>query len=295
MIIKKDKHPNIVVVGSSSIDFVLETPKIPQANDTVLASESKNVLGGKGANQAIGTARLGAHVSLVSCVGMDPYGQQVMRNLSDEGINVGFVRETDEPTGTAYVTTSKEGNAIVVIPAANYCLNPSYIDDAEKHIAAADLVLTQLEIPIESFDHLVRKCKKLNKKLGIYAAPAKKLSQEAIEYATFIVAKSQDLRTLFGDENVEDILKHYPNKLFLRDDANSTSYFNGEEMKYFRKNPENMSNKMGMGDAFTSGFSIALLHGNSIEDCVRLGNKIALKVAEQLDSQRGLPYLKDIL
>jgi len=295
MIKIKDRHPNIVVVGSSSIDFVLETPKIPQANDTVLASESKNVLGGKGANQAIGTARLGAHVSLVSSIGMDPYGQQVKRNLSDEGVNVGFVRETDEPTGTAYVTTSKEGNAIVVIPAANYCLKPKFIDDADKHISIADLVLTQLEIPMESFNHLVDKCKKINVKLGIYAAPARKISKEAIEYASFIVAKSQDLDTIFGEENVENILRHYPNKLFLRDDANSTSYFDGEEMKYFRKNPEKMNNKMGMGDAFTSGFSIAYLHDNPIEDCVKFGNKVALKVAEELDSQRGLPRLKDVL
>ncbi len=290
----KGKHPNIVVVGSSSIDFVLETPIIPKANDTVLATESRSVLGGKGANQAIGTARLGAHVYLVSCVGMDPYGQQVTRNLADEGVNVAFVRETDEPTGTAYVTTSKEGNAIVVIPAANYCLSPKYIDDAERYISTADLVLTQLEIPMESFNHLVKKCKKLDKKLGIYAAPAKKLSQEAIEFATFIVAKSQDLNIIFGEENVEDILRHYPNKLFLRDDANSTSFFNGVEMKYFRKNPDSMSNKMGMGDAFTSGFSVAYLHQNSIEDCVKFGNKVAFKVAEQLDSQTGLPKLKDL-
>ncbi|MGX9986574.1 PfkB family carbohydrate kinase [Chryseobacterium sp. POL2] len=288
------KRPLIVVVGSSSIDFVLETSKIPQANDTILASESKSFLGGKGANQAIATAKLGANVYLVSCVGMDPYGQQVIRNLDDEGVNVAFVNETDEPTGTAYVTTSKEGNAIVVIPGANYKLNKRYIDEADRFFQAADMVLIQMEIPTETINYVAEKCKKYNKKLGVYAAPAAYLSKTVIDAATFIVAKNHDIKIIFENEPVESIMKSLPNKLFLRDDANSTSYYDGSEMKYFRENPENMVNKMGMGDAFTSGFAIAYLHQNDIETCVKFGNKIALHVANQLDSQKGLPSLKEV-
>lgn len=294
MIKVTQKHPLIVVVGSSSIDFVLETSKIPQANDTILASESKSFLGGKGANQAIATARLGANVYLVSCVGMDPYGQQVIRNLNDEGVNVAFINETDEPTGTAYVTTSAEGNAIVVIPGANYKLGKRYIDEADRFIQNADLVLMQMEIPAETINYVAEKCKKYSKKLGVYAAPAAQLSQEVVEAATFIVAKNHDVKNVFGDVPVESMMKSLPNKLFLRDDANSTSYYDGAEMKYFRENPSQMVNKMGMGDAFTSGFAIALLHQNNIEDCVKFGNKIALRAASQLDSQKGLPNLKEI-
>ena len=291
----KGKHPNIVVVGSASIDLVLETDKIPVANDTLLVSHSKSFVGGKGANQAIATSRLGAHVYFVGCVGVDPFGQQVLRNLTEEGINVGFVRETYEPTGNAYVTTSESGNAIVVIPGANSKLSPKYISDAEKFIINADLVLTQLEIPIESIVFLSELCKKHGKKLGIYAAPAAELPQEVIDYASFIVVKNQGLKTIFGDQPAENVMKSLPNKLFLRDDVNSTSYFDGTEMKYFRDIPDVTINKMGMGDAFTSGFSVAYLHGNDIEDCVKLGNKIAKCVASELDSQKGLPYLKDLI
>ena len=89
-------------------------------------------------------------------------------------------------------------------------------------------------------------------------------------------------------------MKHLPNKLFVRDGANSTSYFDGSEMKYFRKNPNTEAHSMGLGDAFTSGFSIALLHGNSIEDCVKFGNEVALKAADYRGSQKGLPYLKEM-
>lgn len=287
--------PQIVVVGSSSIDLVLKTSKIPTANNTVLAKNLKSFLGGKGANQAIATSRLGAQTSLISRVGMDPYGQQVLRNLDDEDVNVTYVVEDeDEDTGTAYVTASDEGNAITVVPAANYNLSPVDIDEAEKYLTSADLILTQMEIPSKTVEYLFKKAKKLNKKIGIYAAPASRLSDEVVDYATFIVAKSTDLEIIFGDGNHEDIIKHLPNKLFVRDGANSTSYFDGSEMKYFRKNPTTEAHSMGLGDAFTSGFSIALLHGNSIEDCVKFGNEVALKAADYRGSQKGLPFLEEM-
>ncbi|WP_312749946.1 ribokinase [Epilithonimonas hominis] len=286
--------PNIVVVGSSSIDLVLKTSKIPTANNTVLAESLKSFLGGKGANQAIATSRLGAQTYFISRVGMDPFGQQVLRNLNDEAVNVAYVVEDeDEDTGTAYVTASDEGNAITVVPAANYNLSPTDISEAEKYLVAADLILTQLEIPMQTVEFLFKKAETLNKKIGIYAAPASRLSDEIIQYASFIVAKSTDLEIIFGEGNREDIIKHLPNKLFVRDGANSTSYFDGKEMKYFRKNPSTEAHNMGLGDAFTSGFSIALLHGNSIEDCVKFGNDVALKAADYRGSQKGLPYLED--
>lgn len=286
--------PNIVVVGSSSIDLVLKTSKIPTANNTVLAESLQSFLGGKGANQAIATSRLGAQTYFISRVGMDPFGQQVLRNLNDEAVNVAHVVEDeDEDTGTAYVTASNEGNAITVVPAANYNLSPTDISEAEKYLVAADLILTQLEIPMQTVEFLFKKAEILNKKIGIYAAPASRLSEEIIQYASFIVAKSTDLEIIFGEGNREDIIKHLPNKLFVRDGANSTSYFDGKEMKYFRKNPSTEAHNMGLGDAFTSGFSIALLHGNSIEDCVKFGNDVALKAADYRGSQKGLPYLED--
>ena len=286
--------PTIVVVGSSSIDLVLNTSKIPTANNTVLAESLQSFLGGKGANQAIATSRLGAQTYFISRVGMDPFGQQVLRNLNDEAVNVAYVVEDeDEDTGTAYVTASEEGNAITVVPAANYNLSPTDISEAEKYLVAADLILTQLEIPMQTVEFLFKKAEILNKKIGIYAAPASRLSEEIIQYASFIVAKSTDLEIIFGEGNREDIIKHLPNKLFVRDGANSTSYFDGKEMKYFRKNPRTEAHNMGLGDAFTSGFSIALLHGNSIEDCVKFGNDVALKAADYRGSQKGLPYLED--
>lgn len=290
------EQPKIIVVGSSSIDLVLNTQRYPMPNETVMAHKSENFFGGKGANQAVGTSRLGASVYFVGCVGMDPLGQQILRNLVDEGVNVGFVAETEEAeTGTAYVTAADGKNAIVVVPAANYHLRPKDVENAERYFQTADLVLVQLEIPMDVVESTVAIAKRYGKKVGIYAAPATKLSNEVIDNATFIVAKSNELSIIFGDTAPEALMRAYPDKLFVRDDSNSTTYFNGDTMKYYRNDHDEVSHKMGMGDAFTSGFAVALCHGNPIDECVKFGNDVSLKVAKNRGSQRGLPYLKDFL
>jgi len=288
------EQPKIIVVGSSSIDLILETEKIPIPNETVLATNSDSYFGGKGANQAVGTARLGASVYFVGCVGMDPLGQQIMRNLVGEGVNVGFVYETDrESTGTAYVTTSGGDAAIVVVPAANKCLSIEHIEAADKYFHTVDLILVQLEVSLEVVEYSIRKAKKYGKKVGLYASPAMRLSDELLENVDFIVSKSSELHIVFGEDQREDILKKYSNKVFVRDDTNSTVYFDGTEMKYFRNDKDETVYKMGMGDAFTSGFAIALCHGNSIEECVKFGNEVSSRVSGTKGSQSALPRVSD--
>ncbi|AZB23131.1 MULTISPECIES: ribokinase [Chryseobacterium] len=290
------EQPKIIVVGSSSIDLVLETDKLPSPNETVLAVNSESYFGGKGANQAVATARLGASVYFIGCVGMDPLGQQIMRNLVSESVNVGFVHETDkEATGTAYVTTSEGNAAIVVVPAANKYLNISHIDEADRYFHSSDLVLVQLEVSMEVVEYTVKKAKKYGKKVGLYASPAMRVNDAILEEVDFIVAKSNELFIIFGEEKREEVLKKYFNKVFVRDDTNSTVYFDGTEMKYYRKNKEKTVYKMGMGDAFTAGFAIALCHGNSIEDCVKFGNEVSSRVSGNKGSQTGLPRMSDFI
>ncbi|MCD1116446.1 ribokinase [Chryseobacterium turcicum] len=290
------EHPKIVVIGSCSLDLILYTDKIPFCNETVIARHSENFFGGKGANQAVGTARLGANVHFVGCVGIDPLGQQIMRNLVNENVNVGFVYETDqEATGIAYVTSCKGDFSIVVDPASNKKLTEKQIDDAEKYIHSASLILLQLEIPMEIIEYTIAKAKGLGKMIGLYASPGAKLSDHLLDQVDFIVARSNELTVIFGEDKREEIFKKYLNKLFVRDETNSTIYFDGTEMKYFRNEHESMVYKMGMGDAFTSGFAIALCHKNTIEDCVKFGNLVSSKVSLGKGAQTALPYLKDLI
>lgn len=289
-------QPKIIVVGSCSLDLILYTDKIPSSNETVMASYCDNYFGGKGANQAVGTARLGASVYFIGCVGVDPLGQQIMRNLVEENVNVGFVTETDQDaTGTAYVTSSAGDAAIVVVPAANKYLTAQDVDEADRYINSSDLILLQLEIPMNVVEYTAKKAKNYGKKVGLYASPGQPLSNEVIENLDFIIAKSTELEIIFGEDQREKVLKKYYNKVFIRDETNSTIYFDGTEMKYFRNEHESMVYKMGMGDAFTSGFAIALCHGNSMEDCVKFGNEVSSKVSLGKGAQTSLPKLAEFL
>ncbi|ROI00578.1 ribokinase [Chryseobacterium daecheongense] len=288
------EQPKIIVVGSSSIDLVLETDKLPSSNETVLASSSESYFGGKGANQAVGTARLGASVYFIGCVGMDPLGQQIMRNLVNENVNVGFIYETDqEATGTAYVTASNGDAVIVVVPAANKCLTTEHIESADKYFQTSDLVLVQLEVSLSVVEYTIKKAKKYGKKVGLYASPAVRLNADILDNVDFVVAKSTELYTIFGEDQREEVLRKYFNKVFVRDDTNSTIYFDGTEMKYYRNDKDKAVYKMGMGDAFTSGFAIALCHGNSLEECVKFGNEVSARVSVKKGSQTGLPVQSD--
>lgn len=287
-------QPRIIVVGSCSIDLVLRTEKTPQKGETVMATHAENYFGGKGANEAVAAARLGASSYFVGCVGMDAMGQQVMHHLVDEGVNVGYVAETEnEPTGSAYITASESENTIVVDAAANARLQPKHVAKVEKYFDTADCILLQLEVALETVIYTVQLAKKHGKKVILYASPAKKLPLEILKEVDFIVAKKQDVSILFGEELNDELWKNHANQLLIRAE-NKTTFHNGNELKSYEDNTLEIIHKMGMGDAFTAGLAIALCHHNTIDDAVQFGNKVALKVAQQRGSQKGLPYLKDL-
>lgn len=288
-------QPKIIVIGSSSVDLILGTDHTPQPNESVMAEYSESYFGGKGANQAVAAARLGASVYFVGCVGMDPMGQQVMRHLVDEGVNVGFVYETEQmDTGTAYIIATPTESSVIVVPAANYCLDTKHIDEVSKYFETADFILIQLEVPMEVVNHTLKLAKRYGAKVGLYASPAQKLTRDIMDQASFVVMKNSDTKNGFdGLHTTEELLKSYPNKLFLREENNATIYYNGTEMVYRQHPDSNNPNKIGMGDAFTSAMAMALCHRNSIDEAVKFGNEVSSRVSKSRGAQRGLPYLKD--
>ena len=144
--------PRVVVVGSINMDLVIRLAKLPRPGQTVVARESVEVPGGKGANQAVAAARLGASVSMVGRVGDDGFGERLRAGLASAGVDVRHVIETEQcASGLAVVTVEDSGeNAIAVVPGANGRLSAEDVADAEKTIRSADLLLVQLEAPLET-------------------------------------------------------------------------------------------------------------------------------------------------
>lgn len=153
----------ILVVGSANIDLVTRVSRIPKPGETLIGSSFQTVCGGKGANQAMAAARLGATVSFLGCVGEDGFAEQQRESLGGAGVNLDYLKVvSDQPTGTAVIEVSDAGeNSIVVVPGANFELGPDDIYARRAAFEAADVVLLQLEVPVETVEaalELAREC-----------------------------------------------------------------------------------------------------------------------------------------
>ncbi|MEO8778017.1 MAG: ribokinase, partial [Rhodanobacter sp.] len=147
----------IVVVGSINMDLVTEASRFVGPGETILGKRFVTVPGGKGANQAVAAARLGASVALVGALGDDAFGDQLRQGLLSEHINLDHVAQLDgEASGTASITIAQGENQIIVVPGANACVTPAQVERARELIQRADVVLVQMEIPLDTVEATVR-------------------------------------------------------------------------------------------------------------------------------------------
>ena len=138
---------NILVIGSANIDLVTQVPHIPRPGESLIGSSFATITGGKGANQAVAAARLGARVTFAGCVGNDAFGEMQRASLSAEGIDLGYLKShPSTPTGTAIITVAEDGqNSIVVTPGANYAFTPGDVEALMPAMQAADVVRESLD------------------------------------------------------------------------------------------------------------------------------------------------------
>src|SRR5262249_49515961 len=143
-----------LVVGSVNMDLVVSAETFPRPGETLLGTSFAAHAGGKGANQAVAAARLGAAVSFIGKLGDDAFGQQLARGLESEGVDLRWLtRVAGTATGVAAITVAGAENAIIVAPGANALLAPTDLDAAEAAFAEADVVLSQLEVPLATVEH----------------------------------------------------------------------------------------------------------------------------------------------
>lgn len=168
-----ERPARLVVIGSSNMDLVVRASRVPQPGETLLGGAFLANPGGKGANQAVAAARLGAQVTFVACLGQDSFGDQAVAGFVTDGIDVSHVHRTAKvASGVALITVADDGeNAIVVAPGANACLTPAHVDAAQVAIAAADALLLQFETPLPTVLHAARLARRLGVPVILNPAP----------------------------------------------------------------------------------------------------------------------------
>ncbi|MGG6359105.1 ribokinase [Peribacillus frigoritolerans] len=285
----------IAVVGSSSMDLVVTSAKRPMAGETVLGESFITVPGGKGANQAVAAARLGAEVSMVGCVGDDVYGEIILDNLKKNHVNTKYVEPvTGSASGTAHITLSEGDNSIIVVKGANDFITPEYVEKAKKVIEESDIVLVQQEIPEETVEYLADLCNMLQKRLLLNPAPARKLSEAVIQQASFLTPNEHEFEILFDGRDRTEVLTEYPNKLFITEGKNGVRYFDGHEEKVVPSFEVEAVDTTGAGDTFNAAFAVAVAEGKSFNESLLFANRAASISVTKLGAQGGMPQRVEV-
>lgn len=287
--------PNICVIGSSSIDLVVTSSRRPGAGETVLGQSFKTVPGGKGANQAVAAARLGAEVVMIGRVGDDSFGTDILENFKANHVNTSYVKPvTHCESGTAHIILAEGDNSIVVVEAANREVTPAYVDDVAEAIRHADIVLIQQEIPEETVIHVSQLCAEYQTPLLLNPAPAREVPQEVIDNASYITPNEHEAEILFKGMKPAEALRQYPNKLFITEGSKGVRYFDGNEEVLVPTYKVEAVDTTGAGDTFNAAFAVALAEGKSIQDSVRFANRAASLSVTKFGAQGGMPTRNEV-
>lgn len=293
----------IIVVGSMNMDFVYSVDRYPQPGETLIGNEFVVTPGGKGANQAATIGKLGGNVSFFSARGNDIYGEQLLANLKKLGVNVDNVyRFDDVSTGVAAITVEKKGeNRIIVVPGANNKLAPVTIDKIREEIIKADVVLLQLEIPLETVIKAIEIAHEHQTKVVLDPAPARELPEDIYGKIDYLLPNEGELSLLCRkynlkseNEKINKLLDLGVGGIIITKGGQGATYYAKDEVINQSAFKTEVVDTTGAGDAFAGGFVFGLQNGWDIKDTMRFAACVAgLSVTKQ-GAQSSLPTLEEV-
>lgn len=281
----------IVVVGSINMDLVTLAPRFPAPGETLLGERFLTVPGGKGANQAVAAARLGAEVTLVGAVGRDAFGALLLRGLADEGVGITHVATRDNVgSGTASIIVAEGDNQIIVVPAANASVTPEQVEAARTRVERADAVLVQMEIPLETVEATVRLGHALGVPVILNPAPAQRLPGEWLALVRYLTPNQHELATVLGggaDEDFRELMGRAPCPVVLTRGGEGAWYREQGEPSHQRGFAVDVVDTTGAGDTFNGALAVHLHEG--LEMAVRKACAAAALSVTRLGAQGGMP------
>lgn len=291
----KDK---IGVVGSINTDLVVTTNTLPKIGETITGEEFKICFGGKGCNEAVASARLGAKVNLFSAVGEDLFSQNILTHLKEEKIcTKGIKKIKGMSGGIANITVSNKNNQIIVIPGANSLVDKNHIKSQEKTLLECGIMGAMFEVPIESIKEANRICKENDIKFVLNPSPIKDYPYELFENSDFVIVNEVEIEKVCGynAKRPMEILQRYPNKLILTKGADGCYYSNGKEIINIPAIKVEVVDTTGAGDTFLGSFMVAINKGLEIKQALMFANICAGLKTTVLGAQTGMPKLKKVL
>lgn len=287
----------ISVVGSINMDMTVTTERIPKKGETLAGKDLHYIPGGKGANQAVAMARLGADVEMFGCVGNDANGVELLRKLQTEGVKTEHIRIVDGiPTGLALITVGENDNTIVIIAGANGKVDKDYVDSISEELKKSDLIVLQHEIPIETVEYLVEFCNDNGIDVLLNPAPASPLKKEIIDKVSYLSPNEHEAKILFGENNNEELLKKYAEKLFITLGSRGvTTCLKTGEILVVPARPAKVADTTGAGDTLNGAFAVKIAEGAGIAEALRFANVAASLSTEKFGAQGGMPTREEVM
>jgi ribokinase len=262
----------VIVLGSINMDLVVTAERIPEPGETLLGHSFNTMHGGKGANQAVAAARAGADVTMIGRLGPDAFGDQLRAGLVEESIDVTHVGTCKhDPSGVALITVADDGeNSIVVASGANAMVRTVHVDDAMAAgvFASDNILLMQLEVPIDVVQHAARLHKGVGGTVVINAAPAVELSQDMWAYVDVLIVNANECETLGGAETMSQLVP----TLIVTLGADGLDVHHDGEHTTIGALDVDVVDSTGAGDAFCGYFVSELSQGASVGDAAALAN-----------------------
>ncbi|MBC8181524.1 ribokinase [candidate division KSB1 bacterium] len=295
----------IVVVGSSNTDMIIKVPRIPKPGETILGGKFLSAAGGKGANQAVAAARAGGSVSFIARVGEDMFGDKAVEGFIADKINVDYIiKDKKAPSGVAEIFVDDEGeNSIAVASGANLNLSPQDIIKAKNVISSSDILVMQLEIPLETVNAAAQIANECGVKVILNPAPAQPLDDSLFQNLTILTPNESESELLTGilvkDEKsaeqaarvliakgVDTVIVTMGSKGALLVTADVSEMIPGYKVEAV--------DATAAGDVFNGALSVALAEKKSLKNGLRFANAAAALSVTKLGAQPSAPQREDV-
>ncbi len=286
---------HIVVVGSLNMDLVVRAPRHPQPGETILGGDFRTFPGGKGANQAVAAARLGAAVQMIGRVGADAFGDALLQTLAQDGVNTAHVRRDQEtPTGVALITLNAAGqNAIVVAPGANARVTPQDVVAAQAALAGAAVLLLQLECPLPAVAKAIELAKQHRAQVVLNPAPAQPLDAALLSQVDYLLPNQNELALLTGLGDIRPAMSRLQavgvRRVVVTLGEEGVLVAEGGSEVHLPAHGVTVVDTTAAGDAFAGAFAVALLEGHSTRQAAAWGNAAGALAVTRAGAQPSLP------
>lgn len=296
---------NILVIGSSNTDMIIKMKKMPKPGETVIGGKFSSAAGGKGANQAVAAARAGGNVTFIGRVGSDIFGETALDGFRKDGLNVdNVIKDQVEPSGVALIFVDENGeNSIAVASGANGALSSQDIKNCEKIISKADILLMQLETPMDTIETAAKIAAKNNVKVILNPAPAQKLNNELLKYVSIITPNETEAELLVGfpianekdAEKAAIVLNEFGIKTVIITLGSKGAFvlsdsFNGVVPAFSVKAIDTTA----AGDVYNGALAVSLSEDKNIRDAVIFASAAAALSVTKMGAQTSAPRKEDI-